>query len=122
MQLFDALLSSIGDFAYTFDSAGRFTYINRALLDLWGLPLEAALGKTFFELPYPPELAAKLQQQIEQVFTTKLGIADETPYTNPAGHLGYYEYIFRPVFDDAGKVVQVAGSTRDITRRKRNEQ
>jgi PAS domain S-box-containing protein len=95
-RVFDRLLSSITDFAYTFDLTGRFTFINKALLDLWGMGLEEAVGKNFFDLPYPQELAAKLQRQIQQVIETKQRVVDETRYTNPAGSTGYYQYIFSP--------------------------
>ena len=121
-RVFDITLSSITDFAYVFDRSGRFIYMNQALLDLWGLKFEDAAGKDFFELNYPDELAAKLQRQIRQVFDTKTGLTDETPYTSPTGAGGYYEYIFRPVFDAEGNVEVVAGSTRDITERKRVEE
>jgi signal transduction histidine kinase len=70
---------------------------------------------------YPDELAARLQQQIQKVFDTSEGLTDETEYTSPTGMAGYYEYIFRPVFDREGNVELVAGSTRDITERKRVE-
>src|SRR6478672_9198740 len=66
-RYFDAILSSISDFAYTFDKEGRFVFVNQALLDLWGLKLEQAIGKNFFDLQYPDELAARLQRQIQQV-------------------------------------------------------
>lgn len=121
-RLFDATLSAIRDFAYTFDRAGRFLYANKALLDLWGLSLEEAVGKNFFDLKYPDELAARLQRQIEEVFTTKTTVRDESPYLSPTGVYGVYEYIFCPVFNDAGEVEIVAGSTRDITRHKAAEQ
>jgi PAS domain S-box-containing protein len=120
-RVFDAVLSSITDFAYTFDRRGRFTYVNKALLDLWGLALERAIGKNFFDLRYPDELAAKLQRQIEEVFQTGKPLFDETPYVSPTGAGGYFEYIFVPVFTPEGEVEAVAGSTRDITRRKRAE-
>src|SRR3954447_16878555 len=84
-RLFDATLSAISDFAYSFDRDGRFTYVNKALLDLWGLPLDQALGKNFFDLGYPDALAARLQRQIRQVFDTGHGLSDETPYTSPTG-------------------------------------
>jgi PAS domain S-box-containing protein len=116
-RLFDTTLSSIVDFAYVFNREGRFTYINQALLDLWQLPLEQAVGKNFFELNYPTDLAARLQQQIETVFLTKQAIRDETPYTGAAGTTGYYEYIFVPIIGTDGQVEAVAGSTRDITAR-----
>ncbi|MDP9122590.1 MAG: PAS domain-containing protein, partial [Acidobacteriota bacterium] len=101
---------------------GRFQYANRALLDLWGLTLEEAAGKTFFDLRYPEELAAKLTRQVEQVFETRQGLRDETPYTSPTGAGGHYEYIFSPVLGADGAVEAVAGSTRDISSRKRIEQ
>ena len=63
MAHFDTALSHTPDFTYTFDLEGRFTYVNRALLSLWQKPLEEARGKNFFELDYPPELAARLQSK-----------------------------------------------------------
>src|SRR5215213_9437634 len=120
-RLFEQLLSSITDFAYTFDLDGRFTFANKPLLDLWGLMLEQAIGKNFFDLKYPDELAAKLQRQIQYVIETRTRLVDETPYTGPAGEGGYYQYIFSPVIGADGKVEAVAGTTRDISDRKRIE-
>ena len=122
VRVLETTLSHIPDFAYVFDREGRFVYVNKALLDLWGLSLEEAAGKNFFDLKYPDELAAKLQRQIQQVFDTGQGLTDETPYTSPTGAGGYYEYIFRPVFAPDGTVEMVAGSTRDITQRRRAEE
>jgi PAS domain S-box-containing protein len=114
-RIFDRVLSSITDFAYTFDLQGRFTFINRPLLDLWGLTLEQAVGKNFFDLQYPHPLASTLQRQIQQVIQTRQRIVDETPYTSPTGAGGFYQYIFSPVIGPDGHVEAVAGSTRDIT-------
>ena len=121
-RLHDITLSSISDFAYIFDRKGCFVFVNQALLDLWGLSLDQAVGKNFFDLKYPDDLATRLQEQIQRVFRTRKGLTDETPYTSPAGAVGYYEYIFRPVFDRNGNVEVVAGSTREITQRKRSEE
>src|SRR5215203_5300459 len=96
-RLLDRVLSSITDFAYTFDLDGRFNFINKPLLDLWGLTLDQAVGKNFFDLKYPDDLAAQLQRQIQEVIESKHGVKGETPYTSPSGHVGYYEYIFSPV-------------------------
>jgi PAS domain S-box-containing protein len=120
-RILDITLSSISDFAYIFDRDGRFVFVNQSLLNLWGLKSEDALGKNFFDLKYPDELADRLQRQIQEVFDTKAGLRDETEYTSQTGAGGYYEYIFRPVFDREGNVELVAGSTRDITERKRVE-
>jgi two-component system, chemotaxis family, CheB/CheR fusion protein len=120
-RVFNTTLSSITDFAYIFDREGRFVYANQALLDLWGLKLDEAMGRNFFDLQYPDELASRLQQQIQQVFDTRQVLKDETPYTSPTGAGGYYEYIFSPVIASDGTVEVVAGSTRDISERIRVE-
>jgi PAS domain S-box-containing protein len=112
---FDTALSHIPDFVYIFDLAGRFTYVNQALLSLWQKTLEEASGKNFFELGYPAELAARLQLQIQQVIDSGQPVRDGTPFTGPSGETRYYEYIFVPVLDASGRVEAVAGSTRDIT-------
>jgi PAS domain S-box-containing protein len=120
-RAYETVLSSTPDFNYVFDLEGRFTYVNAALLDLWRKPLDEAVGRDFFDLGYPPELAARLQRQIRQVIDTEQSVRDETPYTS---HLGerQYEYIFVPVLGAGGEVEAVAGSTRDITERKRAEE
>jgi PAS domain S-box-containing protein len=122
LRALEIMLSGIRDFAYALDRNGRFIYVNKALLDLWGIPLEQAVGKNFFDLKYPDDLAAKLQRQIQQVIETRQVLVDETPYTSPSGQGGYYEYILSPVLSPNGEVVAVAGSTRDYTERKRTEQ
>lgn len=119
--VYEAALSNTVDFNYTFDLHGRFTYVNRALLALWQKNLSEAVGKNFFDLNYPPDLAERLQAQIEQVIKTGAPLRDETPYTSAIGTRAY-EYIFVPVTSADGRVVAVAGSTRDITERKDAEE
>ncbi len=116
-QAFDTALSHTPDFIYTFDLQGRFTYVNRALLALWQRSLEDVIGKDCFELDYPPELAKRVQRQVQQVIDTKQPLRDETPFTGATGKIGHYEYIFAPVLAANGQVEAVAGSTRDTTER-----
>jgi len=119
-RTYETALSNSFDFHYVFDLEGRLTYVNAPLLDLWRKRLDEALGKSFFELDYPPDLAERLHRQIRLVIDAGQTIRDETPYTS---HLGEreYEYILVPVFGAGGAVEAVAGSTRDITERKRHE-
>ncbi|MEP6673183.1 MAG: ATP-binding protein [Chthoniobacter sp.] len=118
LRILETALANTVDFNYVFDLQGRFIFINRALLDLWGKTAEEALGRNFFELDYPPELAARLQRQVQEVIATKQSLRDETPYTSAVAGTRAYEYIFAPAFDAEGRVEAVAGSTRDITDRK----
>ena len=120
-RILEATLSSIGDFAYTFDRAGRFLYVNQPLLDLWGQTLQDAVGKNFFDLKYPEEVAARLQGQIQEVFATGRKVIDETFYSSPDRAEGHFEYIFSPVIGLSGTIEFVAGTMRDITVRKDSE-
>jgi PAS domain S-box-containing protein len=119
-RMYETALSNTVDFVYLFDTAGRFTYVNKALLDLWGKDLSQAVGRNFYDLDYPPELAERLQRQIQEVISTGRPLRDETAYTSAQG-TGAYEYIFVPVFAVDGSVDAIAGSTREITVRKRSE-
>jgi PAS domain S-box-containing protein len=120
-RIYETALSNTPDFNYVFDLQGRFIYINKALLALWGKELHEALGKNFFELGYPPALAERLQGQIQTVIETQQPLTDETSYTSAAGER-QYEYIFVAVQGAGGAVEAVVGSTRDITERKRDEE
>ncbi|HEX6280578.1 MAG TPA: PAS domain S-box protein [Pyrinomonadaceae bacterium] len=118
-RLYEALLSNTSDFSQAYGRDGRIVYVNQALLDLWGLTLDEVVGKNFFDLNYPTELAKRIEDQIAQVFATGSGLLDRTPYTSPLGKEGFYEYIFQPVFSDTGEVEMVVGSTRDISEHQR---
>lgn len=120
-RMYDTALSNTADFVYLFDLEGRFTYVNKSLLDLWKKDLSEAVGKNFHELDYPDDLATRLQQQIKQVIHSRQPLRDETPYTSASGTRAY-EYIFVPVFGAGGEVEAVAGSTREITERKQSEE
>ena len=121
-RAFDGMLSSIDDFVFTFDRDGRFIYANKRLLDLLGIGLDQIVGKTFFELPYPAQLANLLTEQIEQVFQSRERVRGDTFFESPGGHRGWYEYVFSPVFDGDGGLATVAGSSRDISSRVEQEQ
>jgi len=114
-EFYEMLLSNTADFIYSFDLEGRFTYVNKALLDLWEIKLEDAIGKSFHDLEYPSDVADKHQLQIQKVIKTRKPIRDENFYTSKLGKR-YYEYIFVPIMEGE-RVTAVAGTTRDITHR-----
>ena len=120
-RVLDVVLSSIADCAYTFDREHRFTYANKPLLELLGLRLDEVVGRTFQQLPYPPELAARLDEQIDVVLARGEKVRGETFFASPSGQNGWFDYIFAPVTNAEGRVVSVAGSTRDITARVEQE-
>jgi PAS domain S-box-containing protein len=118
---FNAVLSSISDPVYIFDRRGHVHFANKTLLDLWDVTLDGAIGKGFAELQYPPELAARLLRDIEEVFQTGRKVTGEVDYDSPSGVAGCFEHVFSPVFAPDGSVTLVAGSSRDVTARKTAE-
>lgn len=119
---FETTLSNLNDFVYSFDREGRVTYANRSLLKLWNQPtLQDALGKSFKDLGYPDDLAARHLSEIAQVIATRRAYTGETPYLTPAGEWVFFQYIFSPIFDEHGEVTAIAGTTRNTTERKQTE-
>ena len=119
-RFFDTILSHTPDLVCVFDREHRFTYANSALLALWGRTLEESIGRTCLELGYEPWHAAMHDREIEQVIATRQPIRGEVPFEGTSGRR-IYDYIFVPIFDANGNVEAVAGSTRDVTDRKRAE-
>lgn len=121
-RIYDSILSTTDDFAYLFDREGRFLFANRRLLAVWGKTLPEIVGKTVYDLGYPEWHADMHMREIREVIEQKHPITGEVPYTAPTGIFGVYEYIFSPVFGDDGEVEVIAGTTRDVTARKRAEE
>jgi PAS domain S-box-containing protein len=119
---FDTVLAALQEFVYVLDPAGRFTFVNQPLLDLWGKTSAEALGRTFAELGYPPELVALHTAQLQQVLHTRAPVRGENAYTSPSGNTGYYENTFVPLFAADGSVEAIGGATRNVTERRLAEQ
>ena len=120
-RIYDAALSNTPDLIYVFDLDHRFLYANEALLGIWGRTLEEAIGKDCRDLGYEPWHAEMHDREIDQVVSTRRPIRGEVPFTGTNGRR-VYDYIFAPVVGADGSVRAVAGTTRDVTDRKRAEE
>jgi PAS domain S-box-containing protein len=118
-RMYETVLSSTPDYNYVLDLSGRFTFANKTLLKLWDRSITDILGKSFRELGYEPAIADRLEREIQQVIATRCPLQNETLYDTP--ELRAYDYILVPVVDSDGNVEAVAGTTRDISKRKRIE-
>ena len=120
-RLYETVLSNTPDLVYVFDLDHRFTYANAVLLQMWGRTREEALGRNCLELGYPDWHAEMHSREIEQVKATKAPIRGEVPFHGTFGRR-IYDYIFVPIIGPDGEVEAVAGTTRDVTERKRFEE
>ena len=120
-RLYEAILTNTPDLAYVFDLQHRFVYANEGLLRMWGRSAADAIGKTCLELGYEPWHAAMHDEEIERVVATRQSVRGEVPFNGAFGRR-MYDYILVPVFNADGEVEAVAGTTRDITDQKNNEE
>lgn len=120
-RLYETILSSTPDFVYVFSLDHKVLYANESLIAMWGCGREGAIGKTFLEIGYPAWHAEMHGREIDQVRATKRPIRGEVPYTGTLGRR-VYDYIFVPVIGADGEVEAVAGTTRDVTDRKIEEE
>ena len=120
-RLYEAILGNTPDLAYVFDLQYRFIYANEGLLRMWGRTLDQVLGKTCLELGYEPWHADMHAREIDEVVATRRPVRGTVPFTGTFGRRDY-DYIFVPVFNEAGEVEAVAGTTRDVTELKDNEE
>jgi PAS domain S-box-containing protein len=118
-RIYEAALNNTPDFVYVFDTDHRALYANEALLRVWGV--DDVRGKRWIDLGYEQWHADMHDAELDQVIRTRAPIRGEIPFTGTNG-TRVYDYIFSPVLGDAGEVVAVAGTTRDITDRKAAEQ
>jgi PAS domain S-box-containing protein len=118
---YEAILTNTPDLAYIFDRDHRFVYANEGLLRMWGKTWDEAIGKTCLELGYPDWHAAMHDREIDQIVATKQPVRGEVPFTGTFG-TRIYDYLLVPVLGENGEVEAVAGTTRDITDRRRTEQ
>jgi len=121
-RLYETINSSTPDLIYVFNPQYRFTYANKALLDMWGRTWETAIDKGLRENGYEEWHAAMHEREIDQVISTKASVRGEVAF--PHAQLGkrIYDYILVPVFNEKGEVEAVAGTTRDITELKKAEE
>jgi PAS domain S-box-containing protein len=121
-RIYEALLQATPDLSYVFDLQHRFIYANKALLSMWGMSWDEAIGKTCLEIGYEPWHAAMHDAEIDRVIATKQPIRGDVPFPHVTEGVRIYDYIFTPVIGPDGEVEAIAGSTRDVTERKRHEQ
>jgi PAS domain S-box-containing protein len=121
-RVYEKITSATPDLMYVFDLDYRFTYVNNALLSMWGKTAENAVGKGLLENGYEPWHAEMHEREIDQVITTKKPIRGEVSFPHAILGRRVYDYIFTPVFNEQGEVEAVAGTTRDVSERKLSEE
>ncbi len=117
------LAENVGDVIWTLDpSTLRFTYISPSIMSLRGLSVEEALDEPF-EASMSPESLAKVRSTMARLMD-QLARGDKRAaeaftdiYEQPfkGGGMRWVEISTKPVLDSGGRLVEVAGVSRDAT-------
>ncbi|WCT10321.1 PAS domain S-box protein [Mucilaginibacter jinjuensis] len=121
-RIYEAITSGTPDLMYVWDLDYRFTYVNSALLAMWGKTWDTAIGKGLRENGYEEWHAQMHEREIDQVRATKKPVRGEVAFPHATLGRRIYDYILIPVLNEEGEVEAVAGTTRDVTERKQWEE
>lgn len=113
-----AIFNETDAYLFTKDLAGRYTYANQAVLDLFGCTLAELQGqddRAFFDLEFSD--AVKRNDQL--VLDQQLALAqEEINYLKTTGEKRFYWTVKKPMYDRDGNLIGLCGISTDITEHK----
>ena len=112
------LLEQWPDAVAVFDRQLRHLYVNRAIVELSGLPAEALLGKSHAEMDVPEEGAAFFSEHLGRALATGERVEVDFPAFFSSRH---YQMCVVPVRGADGAIDSVVTVTRDVSALKRVE-
>ena len=111
------------NFIFAKDWEGRFTLVNKAVADGYGVSVDALVGKTDADFnANPDEVTFYLKKDREVLDTCHERFIAEETFTDSTGTTRWLQTVKRPILDDQGRATMVLGVSTDITERKRIEE
>lgn len=122
-QEFRALVENSPDPIVRYDRDGRRLYLNPALAQLSGKPIQSLLGVTPETAPLlPAKEQDKLSACVRHVLESVQPAECDVEFVTPDGQTYVFHNRYVPEFGHDGKVISVLSISTDITKRKRAEQ
>jgi diguanylate cyclase (GGDEF)-like protein/PAS domain S-box-containing protein len=111
------LVETAHDMVWTLDTDGRFTYVNRAVEDIYGYAPDEIVGHFLHEFR-SPDHPPHDQDAIRQLIRGKDSVHFETVHLDNESRPHFLEFSARTHKDPAGFVLRISGTTRDVTEQK----
>lgn len=115
------ILEQVGAYIFIKDLAGRYTYVNQSVQELFGTSYEDIIGRDdshFFDLDLSDELMRNDRCVIEQKKTIQ---KEEKTIVKSTGEERIYWTVKKPVHNRQGNVIGMCGISNDITELKKSE-
>jgi PAS domain S-box-containing protein len=98
------------------DRDGRFTLVNQAVADMYGVPVDALLGHTDSDFnPHTTEVDWFRRDDMEVMNSGREKLIPEEVITDASGQVHWLRTIKRPIVSPDGALDQVLGVATDIT-------
>ncbi len=114
------LLDNAPDIIARMDREFRHIYINKQIEAATGIPVEEYLGKTNWDLGYPPEICEVWDGMFKRAFKTGETSVNHFEFPGPSGPR-FFESRISPEKNEAGEIESVVLIARDITALKESE-
>jgi diguanylate cyclase (GGDEF)-like protein/PAS domain S-box-containing protein len=111
------LVETAHDLVWTMDNRGRFTYVNRACLDIYGFEPAEMLTRQLQEFRSPDHPPVD-QEAIGELLAGKERVKFETVHLDAESKPHFLSFSAKTHTDEAGKLIQISGTARDITEQK----
>jgi len=113
-ERFRSLTENSPDCIALHDPELRHIYVNPAISELVGLPLEAFVGKTVFEMGMPSETASQLDSLLRLALETGQKYSGELDFPTPGG-TRFFNWRSVPIFSSDGTISAILAIAGDIT-------
>lgn len=121
-EFLSTLIDVNPNFIFAKDRDGRFTLVNKAVADTFGIPKSEIIGKTDADFNLNKEEVAFFKKIDDEVIATRRErLVPEETITDSKGRLHYLQTVKLPLFDESGEPVGILGVATNITARKKAE-
>ncbi|OIR00389.1 phytochrome-like protein cph1 [mine drainage metagenome] len=114
----EAVVDELGAYVFTKDRAGRYTYANRLVRQLFGRPLQDIIGHDdshFFDLQRSRDLCRNDRMVLE---AGRIIAGEEANHVAASGERRVYWTVKKPLYGSGGAIIGLIGISTDITERK----
>jgi diguanylate cyclase (GGDEF)-like protein/PAS domain S-box-containing protein len=116
------IIENAGEGIVVYDRDLRYLLWNRFMEEMTGMPAGDVLGRTATDI-FPHLVEQQVDELLRRAFDGENVSSPDVHYYVPAtGRRGWVSSVYRPHYDEGGKIVGVIGLIRDVTQRKEAEQ